>query len=264
MTNEQASAEKGIRFWKYAFGLLVIVIGVYSQYIFNIKGLVYGTLVVYILPAIAIFLLDGRRILFKANANFKKAFRYGFGYFGVFSAAGIGLALLLLMILFAFDPKIGELLNRPNPLLEVTPNLAWIMIGFSFLVVGPFEEFLFRGFIFGELLDILKDNHWIFAAIASSIIFSIIHLYYFFTFGIASVIQFSQIIMFGLGMSGAYYKSQGNLVIPALIHGAFDATSFLIIAIPENPLIGLELKIALILISIFIGIFAVLGKKESK
>lgn len=264
MINEQASAEKGIRFWKYAVGLLVIVIGVYSQYIFNIRGLVYGTLVVYILPAIVIFLIDGRRILSKANANFKKAFRYGFGYFGVFSAAGIGLALLLLLILFAFDPQIGGLLNRPNPLLEVTPNLAWIMIGFSFLVVGPFEEFLFRGFIFGELLNILKGRHWVFAAIISSILFSIIHLYYFFAFGIASVIQFSQIIMFGLGLSGAYYKSQGNLLILALIHGAFDATSFLIIAIPENPFIGLELKIALIVVSVLIGVFTVLGKSESK
>jgi len=264
MTNEQASAEKGIRFWKYAFGLLVIVIGVYSQYIFNIRGLVYGTLVVYILPAIVVFLIDGRRILAKAHVNFKKAFRYGFGYFGVFSAAGIGLAFLLLMILFAFDPNIVELLNRPNPLLEVTPNLAWIMVWFSFLIVGPFEEFLFRGFIFGELLNIFKDKHWIFAAIISSILFSIIHLYYFFAFGIASIIQFSQIIMFGLGMSGAYYKSQGNLVILALIHGAFDATSFLIIAIPENPFLGIELKIALILISVFVGVFAVLGRKQSK
>jgi membrane protease YdiL (CAAX protease family) len=263
MTAEQATNEKGIGFWKYALGLLLILFGAYSQYIFNIRGLLYGTIVVYILPSIVVLAIDGRRILAKAGANFKKAIRYGFGYFGIFSSAGFGLAFLLLAVLFAFDPKIMDLLNRPNPLLEVSSNLAWIMVLFSFVVVGPFEEFLFRGYIFGELLDVLKNKHWIISALISSIIFSIIHLYYVIIFGIVSIIQLSQIVMFGLGMSGAYYKSRGNLVIPALIHGAFDATSYLIIAIPNNIFIGIGLKFGLILVSVFVGVFAVLGKKPS-
>lgn len=263
MTVEQVTTEKGLGFWKYALGLVVIVFFVYSQYLFNITGLLYGVILVYFLPSIVVLLITGRRILVKAGANFKKAIKYGFGYFGIFSAAGIGLAILLLALLFAFDPQVGEILNRPNPLLEVSPNVAWLMILFSFVIVGPFEEFLFRGFVFGELSEILKNRHWIISALIASIIFAMLHLYYLIIYGIASIIQLSQIVMFGLGMSGAYYKSKGNLVVLALIHGAFDATSYLILAIPNNIFIGIGLKFALILVSVFVGIFYVFGNKQS-
>lgn len=260
MAYNQTAVERRMNFRRYSIGLLVIMLGTYSQYVFGIRGLVYGTLVVYVIPAIIIYLLDGKVILSKAKNNLRSALRYGFGYFGVFSAAGIALALLLLAILFAFDPKIGELLNNPNPLFEISPDLAWFMLLFSFVIVGPFEEFMFRGFIFGELQKIMGGRHWLMPALASSFLFSIIHLYYLLLFGTASVIQFAQIIMFGLGMCGAYYKSGGNLIVPAFIHGAFDATSFLVVAIPQNPFLGLQLKIVLILIGIFVGISKVVGR----
>ena len=261
MMEEKISENKKMSYSKYLIGVILIMIGTYSQYVFGIRGLVFGTLVVYVIPAAVIFFLDGKRILATSYSNVKTALRYGFGYFGVFSAAGIGLALVLLLILFTFNPDILDLLNRPNPLLDTTPDIAWTMIWFSFLIVGPFEEFLFRGYVFGGLQQIFGNRHWINSAIASSIVFSVIHLYYFLIYGIASIIQFSQIIMFSIGMCGAYYKSNGNLIIPAFIHGAFDATSFLMIALPDNSLIGLQLKLLMILFGIFVGVFSIFGKK---
>ncbi|MGQ9780641.1 MAG: CPBP family glutamic-type intramembrane protease [Nitrososphaeria archaeon] len=260
MTYNDMTVERRTPFWKYVIGLLVIMFGTYSQYVFEIRGLAYGTMIVYVIPAAVIYLLNGKTILSKAHKNIRSALEYGLGYFGVFTAAGIAFAFLLLAVLFAFDPKTSELLNKPNPLFEISPGLAWFMLLFSFAIVGPFEEFMFRGFIFGELQKIWRSQHWFLPALTSSLIFSIIHLYYFFLFGIASVIQFTQIIMFGLGMCGAYFKSGGNLVVPALIHGAFDATSFLVIAIPQNPFVGLQLKVTLILVSVLVGIFKVIGK----
>ncbi|MEM3403112.1 MAG: type II CAAX endopeptidase family protein [Nitrososphaeria archaeon] len=248
-------------FLKYAAGVILILLGIYSQYLFNMRGLIYGTLVVYVLPSFIIYLLDGKRILSNSFKNLKTALRFGLGYFGIFSVAGLALAFFLLAVLFAFNPEIMDMITKPNPLLDITPDLAMAMVWFSFIVVGPFEEFLFRGFVFGGLADILKGKHWIYSALASSLIFSIIHLYYLFVFGIASIIQFSQITLFSLGMCGAYYKSGGNLIIPALIHGAYDATSFLIIALPENPFLGLELKISMIVAGFFVGVFYALGKR---
>lgn len=261
MIEEKTSENKKMSYSKYLIGVIVIMIAAYSQYVFGTRGLVYGTLVVYVIPAVVIFFLDGKRILSTSYNNVKAALKYGFGYFGVFSAAGIGLALVLLVILFTFDPNILDLLNRPNPLLDTTSDAAWTMIWFSFLIVGPFEEFLFRGYVFGGLQQIFGNRHWINSALASSIVFSAIHLYYFLVYGIASVIQFAQIIMFGIGMCGAYYKSDGNLIVPAFIHGAFDATSFLMIALPANSLIGLQLKLLMILFGIFVGVFSIFGKR---
>jgi len=249
------------QFLKYAVGVILIILGIYSQYIFNMRGLIYGTLVVYVLPAFVVYLLDGKRILINSFKNLKTALKFGLGYFGVLSVAGLALAFFLLALLFAFNPEIMDMITKPNPLLDITPDLAMTMVWFSFIVVGPFEEFLFRGFVFGGLVGILKGKHWVYPALASSLIFSIIHLYYFIAFGIASIIQFSQITLFSLGMCGAYYKSGGNLIIPALIHGAYDATSFLIIALPENPFLGLELKILMIVASFFIGVFYAIGKR---
>ncbi len=245
---------------KYLIGTAVIVLCITSQYIFNVKDFLHQIILVYIIPSTAILLLDGKRIILKAYKNMRTAIKYGLGYFGIFSAAGFALAFILIITIFALDPNSQQIINRPNPLLNISPDFAWYMIFFSFTIVGPFEEFLFRGFMFGALKKILGKFHWIYPAFISSFIFTIIHFYYYLIFGNIALIQFTQLMMFSIGMCGAYHKSDGNLIVPALLHGAFDATSFLMIAIP-NFLIGLNLKILLILVGIFVGIFYIVGKK---
>ena len=87
------------------------------------------------------------------------------------------------------------------------------MIPVSILVVGPAEEYLFRGFIYGGLLSISKGKYWILLAAVSSVMFASVHAYYATTYGVASVLPFIDLITFGLAMSIAYYWSGGNILV---------------------------------------------------
>jgi len=100
----------------------------------------------------------------------------------------------------------------------------------SFLVVGPAEEFLFRGFMFGGLLRITKGKNWLALAFLSSLMFAAVHVYYAVTYEAASVVAFILLVSFGFAMCIAYYWSDGNLLVLAIIHGAYDATGFLGVA----------------------------------
>jgi membrane protease YdiL (CAAX protease family) len=82
--------------------------------------------------------------------------------------------------------------------------------------------------------------------------FASVHAYYALTYGVASVLPFIDLITFGLAMSITYYWSGGNILVPALIHGVYDATDFLGVATTTQ--IGQAAQ----LIMIFVGIgFAV-------
>lgn len=63
-------------------------------------------------------------------------------------------------------------------------------------------------------------------AFLSSVFFAAVHLYYALTYGVASLIPFVDIVAIGMALAITYYHSGGNLLIPALIHGVYDATGF--------------------------------------
>ena len=56
--------------------------------------------------------------------------------------------------------------------------------------------------------------------------FASVHAYYAVTYGVASVLPFIDLITFGFAMAATYYWSGGNIMVPALIHGVYDATDF--------------------------------------
>ncbi len=234
----------------YALGVIVIFAAVYSQYFIKL-GQVTGYLVVYGIPVLVVSLMFGREMLQKANKNGKKAFKLGLGLFGVLTAVGIFLSVVALLIINNFDPNAMELLNKPNPVLDVAPNVAWIMIAVSLLVVGPVEEYLFRGFMYGGLLSMTKGKHWLPLAIASSFLFASVHAYYAITYGVVSIIPFINIITFSIAMSITYYYSGGNILVPAVIHGIYDATGFLGVATTTDA--GLAARGTLIFICVLIG-----------
>jgi membrane protease YdiL (CAAX protease family) len=114
--------------------------------------------------------------------------------------------------------------------LNVPPAEALVMIAVSMLVIGPAEEYLFRGFMYGGLLSMTKGKHWLPLAVVSSLLFAFSHGYYLLTYQEASPVFFIQIIAFGLGMCITYYWSGGNLVALAVIHGLIDVIGFLGVA----------------------------------
>lgn len=231
----------------YVIGLAVIFISVYSQYFIH-YGSIIGYLVVYGIPVLAVSLLFGKPLLNRARKNNEDAVKFGLGLFGVLTVIGLLLSIIALAIITHFNPHAANLLNKPNPVLNVSSKVAWVMIPVSILVVGPAEEYLFRGFIFGGLLSIFKDKNWVLLAAVSSVMFASVHAYYAVTYGVASVLPFIDLITFGFAMAATYYWSGGNIMVPALIHGVYDATDFLGVATTTQ--IGQAAQ----LVMIFVGI----------
>jgi hypothetical protein len=83
-------------------------------------------------------------------------------------------------------------------------------------------------------------------------LFTAVHLYYALVYGIASLVQFTDLVMFGMAMAATYYLSGGNLFVPSLIHGAYDATGFIGVATSLNT--GTLLRECMILVGIIAGI----------
>jgi membrane protease YdiL (CAAX protease family) len=213
----------------YIIGVLVIFISVYSQYFIRF-GPITGYFVVYGIPIMVVSLFFGKELLTRAGKKNKMAFKFGLGLFGSMMVLGIFLSVIALAVVLQFYPNAANLLTKPNPVLNVSPRDALLLIVVSFLVVGPAEEYLFRGFMYGGLLTITKGKYWMPLAVISSLMFSSVHAYYAITYGVASVVVFINLIAFSIAMSVAYYWTGGNILVPAIIHGLYDATGFLGVA----------------------------------
>ena len=237
----------------YIIGIIVIFVTVYVQYFVSL-GSVVGYLVVYGIPVAVALLFSGREILKRAAENNRTATKLGLGLFGAFTVLGVFIAVVVLLIILQFNPGVQSLLSKPNPVLNVPPKEAWILIAISFLIVGPAEEFLFRGFMFGGLLSISKGKRWLILAVLSSIMFAAAHAYYAVTYEAASAVAFIELVAFGIAMCITYYWSDGNLLVLALIHGAYDATGFLGVA--TTTLIGNIARGAMIAVGLtFAGLY---------
>jgi membrane protease YdiL (CAAX protease family) len=236
----------------FLIGLLVIFVCSYSQYVIPGLNFISGVLLVYGIPILATGLIWGRAIIRKAFNQTLNAVKFGLGYFGAFTVLSLIVGVFIVFLLLVFNPAAVNLLQKPNPVLQVSPRIAWLMVGVSFLVVGPAEEYLFRGFVFGGMLSFFKNRHWLSVALVSSIFFAGVHLYYAVVYGVASLVQFVDLITFGMAMAATYYVSGGNLIVPALIHGAYDATAF--IGVATSSTIGDQLRELMILIGVIVAI----------
>jgi membrane protease YdiL (CAAX protease family) len=254
----------------YVLGLVIVFVGVYSQYLIQYLGfhlelaprVILGLLLVYGVPILAITLLWGTTIIRRFFKSTYSAIKVGLGLFGAFTVLGIFLAIVITVFLAAISPSTVKLLEKPNPELNVSPDFAWIMVGVSLLVIGPAEEYIFRGFVFGGLLDIFKDHHWLILAFVSSLLFSATHLYYAIAYGAASLVQFTDLVTFGMAMAGTYYLSGGNLFAPALIHGAYDATAY--VGVATSTSVGTGLRVIMILLGVIVALLLYIQRGSRK
>jgi membrane protease YdiL (CAAX protease family) len=102
------------------------------------------------------------------------------------------------------------------------PTVFLLMIPLSFLLVGPGEELLFRGLVQGRLAEAFSPAR---AIVLASAIFAVVHYT-----SLAGSGRFAYIgVVFVLALVlGVVYERTDNLVVPALIHGAYNAVQFAI------------------------------------
>jgi membrane protease YdiL (CAAX protease family) len=243
-------SDKPITKSAYLVGLFIIMASIYSQYIFSSK-LTHNMLIVYGVPIIATSLLWGAAIIRKSFSNTSIAFKYGAALFGVFTVIGFLAQIVIFYVISLYDPSAVNLLHRPNPVLHVPQEFAWVMVWVSIFIIGPAEEYLFRGFIYGGLLSLLNRRHWLGLAFLSAIVFAAAHLYYATVYSIASLVIFADLLAFGMAMAITYYLSGGNLLMPAIIHGVYDAIGFLGVATSSS--IGIFLRSSMTAIGLLVA-----------
>jgi membrane protease YdiL (CAAX protease family) len=108
---------------------------------------------------------------------------------------------------------------------EGAPLVALALAGLSILIVGPAEELLYRGLVqrtFGEAVGPIG------AVVATSAVFAAIHLP-----AVSGSLEARLAVVFVIFVSalglGALYEWTRNLVVPAVVHGLFNATQFLLV-----------------------------------
>ncbi|SDQ30003.1 CPBP family intramembrane glutamic endopeptidase [Natronobacterium texcoconense] len=106
---------------------------------------------------------------------------------------------------------------------QETPQILLVLIPASILVIGPFEELLYRNVIQKELYSTFSRYG---AVVVGSVIFAIVHTAAYWTAGPGAVIA-SLGVVFGLSIVlGILYERTENLLVPALVHGVYNAILF--------------------------------------
>jgi membrane protease YdiL (CAAX protease family) len=246
----------------YLAGVLVVFASSYAQYLIHGLNQILDILLVYGVPILVISLLFGREIVSKSFNRTFSALKFGLGFYGAFTLLGTIAGVAIFSFLSRLDPSALNLLHRPNPVLNVPPEAAWIMVVASILIVGPAEEYIFRGFVYGYLLRLFANRHWLSLALVSSFVFAAVHLYYALVYGLASLVQFADLVAFGMAMAVTYYVSGGNLFIPALIHGVYDATGFLGIA--TSSAVGVTLRGLMLLIGLIVALLLLIQRRRKQ
>jgi membrane protease YdiL (CAAX protease family) len=260
------ATDRAVPLGRYCLGVVITVVAILSQYFvppsFAPARSLYDNLpgdlfVVYGIPVIAFSVLVGAGPLRNWAGRMGTATIQGLRWYGALSLLALVITLLLVIVYDAVDPSALQLLNRPNPALTQAAGNPWFWIGFSF-VVGAFEETIFRGWIFGYWQH--RAAGWVGPALGSSAIFAAVHLYYGTTYGLAAPLIFPSLFLIGFAFAATYRASDGNLVVVALLHGAFDAAAFYYAFI--NPTGGLIFRYAPILVGGLIALVYYLKRED--
>jgi len=109
--------------------------------------------------------------------------------------------------------------------IAANPAIALLFLPLSIFLVGPAEEFLYRGIIQTRLREVFDAGLAIFVA---SIIFAVVHFpAYLDPSNVLGTVVTVFVILLPLGaILGAVYEHTENLVVPALAHGFYNAVTY--------------------------------------
>lgn len=216
----------GLGFGGYAFAVVVVLLTALALSLVGIGLLSRPTLLVAVsivmgqgvsfgLFALAYLRYTGRgRSFIKVRFPTASDLGWTVGGFVVF----YGGLILVSVVLATFGVRSAQ--NELAAIGERDPRVFLLLIPLSFLLIGPGEELLYRGVVQGRLRE--SFGPW-FAIALASLIFAFIH---FFSLQGAGKLVYLAILFLLSPILGAAYEYTGNLVVSALIHGAFNALQF--------------------------------------
>ena len=141
--------------------------------------------------------------------------------------AGYGLAFVAVILgaVLVTATQVEPAQNNVGQIATENPEVLLLLIPASFLLIGPGEELLFRGVVQGRLREGFGP---VVGVVLASAIFAAIH-FTALTGGATGRLATIAILFFPSLVFGSAYELTGNIVVPALIHGAYNATLFTIL-----------------------------------
>jgi membrane protease YdiL (CAAX protease family) len=137
------------------------------------------------------------------------------GYVAAFAAAVAGVIVITVTGAPAGQNRVGEFASAD-------PTVLLWLIPASFLLIGPGEELLFRGIVQGRLRETFAPVPGV---VLASAIFAAVH-FVALTGGAGARLVTVTALFFPALVFGTVYELTDNLVVPALVHGAYNATLF--------------------------------------
>lgn len=106
---------------------------------------------------------------------------------------------------------------------QQSPEILYVYVPASILIIGPFEELLYRNVIQKSLYGTFSRGG---AVVVASVIFAAVHAPAYGT-GAAGAVLASLGVVFSLSIVlGAIYERTGNVLVPGLVHGIYNAVLF--------------------------------------
>jgi membrane protease YdiL (CAAX protease family) len=133
---------------------------------------------------------------------------------------------------FGFAPGTNQIVRA----VKQNPTLALYLIVLSFVATGPGEETLFRGGVQGVLRRVFSPVP---AVVLSSAFFGLAHVTAIVAASGAGGVWGYVVSAFLLGLVlGSLYEYTENLLIPAVVHGAYNAALFIQLYIVQTTALG--------------------------
>lgn len=145
------------------------------------------------------------------------------------SLRDIGMVVAGFVVLFGALQVISQLIqafglpSARNSVVDMAsgnPSIFLLLIPLSFILIGPGEELLYRGLVQGLLRKTFPPAR---AIVLASALFATIH--YFSLSGSGKLVSIATVFTLSLVL-GSLYEYTDNLVVPILVHGAYNATLF--------------------------------------
>lgn len=157
----------------------------------------------------------GLKYLSVAAPDLRQAIWAASGYvLAIIGALGIG----AIAVLAGLQPA----QNRIAQVGQGNPEVFLLLIPLSFLLIGPGEELLFRGMVQGTLREVFGPVP---AIALASVVFASAHVTSLSGALSGRAITIGLLLVPAVVLGVAYERTE-NLVVPALIHGAYNATLF--------------------------------------
>ena len=107
---------------------------------------------------------------------------------------------------------------------EDNPAMLLPLIPLSILLTGPVEELLYRGIVQTRLTEAFATAP---AVLIAAVVFALVHVPAYSLGGTGGSLATTLVVLFILGgVLGVLYEHTGNLFVPAVAHGLYNAITF--------------------------------------